>query len=239
MNSSAIARSSGVPRRLALQRFVAREELLHLHRVVGERFGRGVDRGQAAADHHDRQADLQVGDRFVLRRAGELQRHEEVGGGAHAAREAVRDLEHRRPAGTGAQRDVVEAVGEGFVDGQRAAEAHAAEHRELAPPLEQQADDLEEVLVPAHRDAVLGDAAEARHGAVVERLAQLANVLDRLERDAVAQRVHAGNRGIERLDLQAVDADHGVAVVHQVVRDGEAGRPEADDQHLFPDGAFG
>ena len=77
MNSSAISRSSALQAGF-LERLVAREEFLDLHRVVGERFGRRVDGGQAAADDHDRQADLQVGDRFALRRAGELQRHEEV-----------------------------------------------------------------------------------------------------------------------------------------------------------------
>ena len=51
--------------------------------------------------------------------------------------------------------------------------------------------------------------------------------------DSVAERIDARNRGIERLDLQAVDADHGVAVVHQVVRDGEARGPQADDQNSF------
>ena len=70
MNSAAISRSSSfqrrVHRRLAAlgdQGLVARQELLDLQRIVGERLGRGVDRGQAAADHHHRQADLQVGDR--------------------------------------------------------------------------------------------------------------------------------------------------------------------------------
>ncbi len=36
----------------------------------------------------------------------------------------------------------------------------------------------------------------------------------------------------ERLDLQAIDGDHGVAVVHEVMRKREAGGPEADDQHF-------
>ena len=35
----------------------------------------------------------------------------------------------------------------------------------------------------------------------------------------------------QRLDLQAVDADHGVAVVHQVMRQLEAGRSQPDHQH--------
>src|SRR5918911_1654959 len=84
---------------------------------------------------------------------------------SEAAREAVRDIEHGRASGTRAERDVVEAVGERFIDAERAAEAHAAEHGELAPPLQQKANQLQEVLVPAHRDAVLRDAAKARHHA--------------------------------------------------------------------------
>ena len=55
-NSCAIARSSSSTRLrppralLRRERLVAREELLDLHRVIGERLGRRVDRRQAAAD---------------------------------------------------------------------------------------------------------------------------------------------------------------------------------------------
>src|SRR2546422_3637032 len=44
---------------------------------------------------------------------------------------SVRDFEHGRPAGAGAERHVVETVAEGVLHAQGAAEAHAAEHREL------------------------------------------------------------------------------------------------------------
>ena len=98
-------------------------------------------------------------------------------------------------------------------------------------PLEQQPDHLEEVLVPAHGDAVLGDAAEARHHAIVERLDQRRDVAHRLERHALARDRDARQRRVERLDLEAVDADHRVAVVQQVVRERESGRAHADDQH--------
>ena len=139
-NSSAMPASSafqrGAHRSLAAlrhQRAVAGRELLHLADVVGEAFGRGIDRGQAAADHHHRQPQLQIGDRRQLRRAGELQRHQEVRRRAHAARQAVRDVEHGRLAGPHAQRDVVEAHRPGIVHADRgaAAEADAAEMREL------------------------------------------------------------------------------------------------------------
>jgi len=63
---------------------------------------------------------------------------------------------------------VVEAELERVLDGDRAAEAHASVHRKLRAPLEQEAHELEEILVPAHRDAVLGDASESRHDAVVK-----------------------------------------------------------------------
>ncbi len=73
-----------------------------------------------------------------------------------------------------------------LVDGQRAAEAHSAEHAELLPPLQQQPDDLQKILVPADRDAVLGHAAESRHHAVVERFIQIVHVANRPERHALA-----------------------------------------------------
>jgi len=227
------------PVRLDLQGLVARQELLDLDRVVGERLGRRIDRGEAAADHDDRQADLQVGDGFALGRSRELQRHEKVGGRAHAAREAVRDLEHRRAPGAGAQRDVVEALAKRLVDRQGAAEAHPAEHRELRSPLEQQPYHLEEVLVPAHRDAVLGDAAETRHHPAAEGLAQVVDVLDGSELGPVPQRVHARDLRIQGLDLQAVDADHRVAVVHQVVSGRKAGGAETHHENSFSRGRPG
>ena len=167
----------------------------------------------------------------LLGRAGELQRHQEVRRRAHAARQAVGHVEHGGLARAGAQRDVVEAHGEGVLDRDRAAEAHAAEHRELRAPLEQQPHHLEVVLVPANGDAVLGDAAEARHRAVAEILAQGGDVLHRLEADARAVRLDAGLRRRQRLDLQPVDADDRVAVIHQVMRKIEAGRAQPDDQH--------
>ena len=215
------------------QRFVAGEEFLHLHHVIGQRLGGGVDRRQPAADHDDRQPDLQVGDGIRLGRAGELQRHQEVGGCAHAAREAVRDFEERRAARTGGQRHMVEAHCESVFRRDRAAEAHAAEHRELRAAFKQQAHHLEEVLVPAHGDAVLGHAAEACHDTLVQRLVDLADFADRLEGHAFAGRVHAREAGGQRLDLEPVDAHHRMAVVHQVVRETEAGRPQADHQHAL------
>ncbi len=85
------------------------------------------------------------------------------------------------------ERDVIEAQRERVLGVERAAEAHAAVQREAVAPLEQQPDHLEEVLVPAHRDAVLGDAAEARHHAIVERLGQRRDVA-RSARTARARR---------------------------------------------------
>ena len=115
---------------------------------------------------------------------------------------------------------------------QRAAEAHAAEHRERVAPLQQQPDHLQEVLVPAHRDAVLGDAAEAGHDAVVELLLQLRDIADRPERHAAAVGRDARDFRRQRLDLQSVDRHDSVAVVHQMMREREARRPQAHHQHL-------
>ena len=173
---------------------------------------------------------LHVGDGIRLRRAGELQRHQEVGRRAHAGREAVRQFEHRRPARARRDGDVIEAERERAVGVERSAEAHAAEEREAAAALEQEPDDLEEILVPAHGDAVLGDAAESRHHAIVERFVQHRGIEDRLERHALAVGRDSRQRGRQRLDLEAVDADDRVAVVQQVVRQREAGGPHADDE---------
>jgi hypothetical protein len=126
---------------------------------------------------------------------------------------------------------VIESERERVVRADRAAEAHAAVHREALAPLDQKAQQLQEVLVPAHGDAVLGDAAEARHHAIVERLAERRDIANRHEGHALAVRADARDRGRQRLDLQAVDADDRVPVVQQMVREREAGRPHADDEH--------
>ncbi len=215
------------------ERFVTGQELLDLHRVIGERFGRRVDRGQPAADDDHRQPKLHVRDRIGLRRAGELQRHQEVGRRAHAGRKPVRQFEHRGLAGAGGHRDVVESQLERAVGVDRAAEAHAAEHRETVATLEQQADHLEKALVPAHGDPVLGDATESRHHAIVERLLEHREVADRLERLALAGRRHTRKRRVERLDLETVDADDRVAVVQQVMRERESCRSHPDDERAL------
>ena len=146
------------------QGLVALEEFLDLHRVIGERLGRGVDRGQAAADHHDRQAHGQIGDAVGLGGAGQLQA----------------PSGNRRPGAPRATRPFCIGITVG-----RPAPAHSAiwsKPRAKAPSivsvppkrtppyiakpgaaLEQEADHLQEILVPAHRDAVFGDPAEPGH----------------------------------------------------------------------------
>ena len=92
------------------ERFVAIEDLLDLQRVIGEQLGRRIDAGQPAADHHRRQPHLQVRQRVVLERAGQLQRHQEVAGLADAANQVVLDVDDRRPAGAGGDGHVIDAV---------------------------------------------------------------------------------------------------------------------------------
>ena len=66
------------------QRFVAVQEFFHLHDVVRQRFGRGVDGGQSAADDHDRHLQLKIRDGIGFRGAGELQGHQKIGCLAHS-----------------------------------------------------------------------------------------------------------------------------------------------------------
>src|SRR5258708_10863652 len=127
---------------------------------------------------------------------------------------------------------MVEAEREGVVESERAAEAHAAIHGEPAPTLDEKPHDLEEVLVPAHGDAVFGNAAESGHHPLVQRFRELVDAADRPEFDPRAERRDAGERRLERLDLEPVDGGYGMAVVHEMVREIEAGGPEPDHQHL-------
>src|SRR4029453_18025394 len=102
----------------------------------------------------------------------------------------------------------------------------AAEHGEFTAPFHQEADELEEILVPAHGDPVFGDAAEPRHHPRIERLAQFGGVADRPERHTSTAGIDPRYVGGERLNLEPVDRDHRVAVVHEMVREREAGGPE-------------
>ena len=68
--------------------------------------------------------------------------------------------------------------------------------------------------------------------ALVEPLVEVGDVADRRERHALAAASDAGDLRRQRLDLQPVDRGDEMAVVHQVMRQVEPGRPEADDQHL-------
>src|SRR6185312_9139527 len=95
------------------------------------------------------------------------------------ARQPVLHRNDGRAPGAGAERDVIEAERESVIDRDRAAEAHPAIEREFMPALDQQPDHFEEVLVPAHGDAVFGDAAEPSHDAIVEPFPELLHVADR------------------------------------------------------------
>ena len=212
------ARARRASPRLGDQRLVARQELLDLHHVVRQRFGRRVDRRQAAADDDDRHPHLQIGEESVFAAP--------VNCSAIRKSDAWRTPRTRpffigitvgRPA-PGAERDMVEAHLEGAVDGYRAAEAHAAIHCELRAPLEQQADDFQEVLVPPDGDAVFGHAAEARPSRARRAARRFPDVSHRRNGTA-AMRIHAREVSRQRLDLQAVDADD---------RDG---RRSSDDAH--------
>ena len=153
----------------------------------------------------------------------ELQRHQEVGRLAHAADQVVLDVDDRRLARARRDRDVVEPHRERLVGVDGAAEADAAVDAEARPPRQRQVQRAQEALVPAHGDAVLGDAAEAGQPPLVERRRQLVPALDRARRP----RVRADQIRRQRLDLEAVDADDAEAGVEQVVRQREAGRARA------------
>ena len=93
--------------------------------------------------------------------------------------------------------------------------------------------DLEEILVPAHGDAVLGDAAESRHHPIVERSCSLAMSLIGLNgtRSPVRRRRRSRLRSGSIFSPSMPTTV--MAVVQQMVREREARRPLADDQHAL------
>ena len=116
------------------QDLVAVEDLLHLHRVVGNQLGGGIDGRQAPADDTGGQAHLQVGHGRLLGGAGQLQRHQEVRCFADPANEVVLQVDDRRLAGARRDGHVVEAEAPGILDGQCSTEAHTAVKLEVAAP---------------------------------------------------------------------------------------------------------
>ena len=114
---------------------------------------------------------------------------------------------------------------------ERSAETHAPVECEAIAPLEQQPDQLQEILVPAHRDAVLGDPAKTCHQAIAQRFHQRIDVAHSFECNAVAGDGDPGQRRRERLDLESIDADDRVAVIDEVMGERESCRPQPDDQH--------
>ena len=113
-------------------------------------------------------------------------------------------------ARAGRDRDVVEAQLPRVLDRERPAEAHAAVEAEAFAPRERQVHQRQKILVPAHGDAVLRHAAEAREHARVQLRLYLSDVADGA-RDVTP--AVAGQLRVERLDLQAVDADDAEALV--------------------------
>ena len=211
------------------QDFVAVEGLLHLHRVVGHQLGGGIDGRQAPADDAGGQAHLQVGHGGLLGGAGQLQRHQEIRCLADATNKVVLHVDDGRFAGARGDGNVIEAQAPGILDGQRPAEAHAAVEFEVAAPRQGQIDDLEEVLVPAHGDAVFGDAAEAGHDALVQIFVDGGKVAHYL-RQVLRTTGELTGQGF---DLEGVDADHRETFVQEIVRQGIARRSHAHHQHFF------
>ena len=165
--------------------------------------------------------------------AGQLQRHQEIGGLPHPGRQAVLHRDHGRPAGAGAQRDMVEAEREGAVDRQRAAEAHAAIHRELARRSSSSRTILRKFL---SQRTVMPYSATPPNPAMtrVVEAARTRLATSRIGANGTRSPsgVDAGDLGRQRLDLQPVDRGDEMAVIDQVMRQGEPGRAEPDHQHL-------
>ena len=126
---------------------------------------------------------------------------------------------------------MIEAAGKSVLHRQRAAEAHAADQREALAPLQQEPHHFKKILIPAHGDAVFGHPAEAPHDAIIEWLLQVRDASDGTKGRARAIDFDAGQFRRQRLDFQAVNTHHGVALVQQMMRQCIAGRPHAGHQH--------
>ena len=206
------------------QRLAALQGFFHLGEVIGLHLGGGIDAGQPAADHHRRQPHLEIGQTGALGGARELQTHQEVIGLTHAARQRARDRQGLRQAGADGDGDMIEPQRPGLLDRDGSAEAHPAVDLEGRAAGEREIDELEEILVPAHGDAVFGHAAETGHDALIQPLFQCRPVAHRPV-DQLAR---------QRLDLEAFGADHREPFHQQVMGECEARRSHTGHEHLEP-----
>src|ERR1700690_1744038 len=103
----------------------------------------------------------------------------------------------------------------------------------MGPALQQQADDLQEILVPAHRDAVFGDAAEPRHGTIIQALVELLHVADGAEGNGPAAEVSPRDIPRRRVYLVPLELPPPMPVIQQVMGKRESRWPEARDQDLL------
>src|SRR5207248_2260050 len=109
----------------------------------------------------------------------------------HSADQVVLESDQGGLAGARSERQVRKAVPiECLLYRDRAAEAGAAVEREVRTAGEVQVEHVEERLVPADGDAVLGDAAEPAGDALVERLLRhLVEVLERRAQEILRDRL--------------------------------------------------
>ncbi len=152
----------GLPPVARAERVVALFDLLHLHGIVRHQFGCGVDRREAAADDDRGKLDLEIGHGLLLRRSGQLQRHQEVTCLPHAPDQVVLHRDKCRLPCSGRKADVVEPVVPGVVHRDRPAEPDAVIDPEVRASDKVEIEDREEILVPPDRDAILRNAAEPR-----------------------------------------------------------------------------
>ncbi len=117
----------------------------------------------------------------------------------------------------------------GLLDGDGATEPDAAIYLEIAPSGQCEINDLEEILVPAHGDAVFGHPAEPRQQAFVQVLVQLPEIPDGPGRRGIA----ADQFRRQGFDFQRIDASDAEPFVGQVMGQRITRRPHADDQHIF------
>ena len=221
---------NGLLAQLPRERFVPVEDLLDLLGIVGDELRRHVDRREPPADDDGRQAHLEVGHRFALGRARELEGHEEVRSLPDAADQVVLDLDDRRPAGPRRDGDVVEPELPGVVRRERPAEARPAEDAERSPPHERDVDDAQEVLVPPDGDPVLGDAAETGQDTRVQLPFDL---LPPVPDGAGRGLVVADEVGGERLDLESVHAHDAEPLVQEELRERISCRSHPDDEDVL------
>ena len=128
---------------------------------------------------------------------------------------------------------MIEAHVQCAFSGDRTAETHPAKQGKLRTPLQQQANDLQKIFIPAHGNAIFGHPAETSHHSIIQWLTQGAGIIYWRKRHTFTRTIHTRQFSWQRFDFQAINTNHHMPIIHQMMRQRITRRPHTHHQHTL------